>query len=104
VQGRWTWKPLPAGTLQQIIDKLPDFERLRSKTDINKMLHPIPLARLCKDARDRLKELQQDDTEHLQSWRITQLERLWCVERDGVMCVLWWDPNHEVCPVSKKHT
>ena len=55
-------------------------------------------------AKGRLSELQRDDIEELYSWHISSKGRLWCAEYDGMMCVLWWDPEHEVYPVPKKHT
>jgi hypothetical protein len=102
-EGQWPWERHPE-TLQQIMDKLPDFERLLRLSDIRRMRHSPRITALCKDAQGRLKELQQDDVEHLHSWRVGSAERLWCVERDGIMHVLWWDPNHEVYPVEPKNT
>jgi predicted DNA-binding transcriptional regulator AlpA len=38
------------------------------------------------------------------SLRLSSLERLWGLRSNDVFSVLWWDPNHQICPSPKKHT
>lgn len=66
--------------------------------------HLIAVSRLSKEARDRLNEIAQDDVEHLYSLRIASTERVWGIRDRHVLKLLWWDPEHKVYPVSKKHT
>ena len=64
----------------------------------------VSVGGLVQSARQRLRELQRDDIETLHAWHMGAKERLWCAEYNGAMYILWWDPNHEVYPVPKKHT
>jgi hypothetical protein len=66
--------------------------------------HNVESWKLCKEAKDRLAELSLDDIEQLYSLRLTGTNRVWCLLQGSVMRVLWWDPNHQVCPSIKKHT
>ena len=66
--------------------------------------HPIESRDLIKQARERLEDIKQDDADYLMSFRITGKSRVWCIPDRNIMRVLWWDPNHSVCPAPKKHT
>lgn len=66
--------------------------------------HHIDLKDLCKDAQNRLRALNLDDFDELYSLRITGKKRVWCFKDGRIMRVIWWDPDHQVCPVSKRHT
>ena len=58
-----------------------------------------------KSARDRLQKLKLDDIDELMSFRISGKERVWSIRQlNNVMKVLWWDPNHEIYPIRKRHT
>ena len=45
-----------------------------------------------------------DDQEELVSFRIGGRERLWAIRVETEAFLLWWDPNHEICPSQKKGT
>ncbi|MDQ2731557.1 MAG: hypothetical protein M3Y56_07855, partial [Armatimonadota bacterium] len=66
--------------------------------------HPVELGKLCKAAQDRLVEIRQDDAATLFSLRIGGQGRIWGVRDGPTLRILWWDPQHEVCPSLKKHT
>ena len=66
--------------------------------------HPVALNDLDKTARDRLAELNLDDIDHLYSLRLSGTERVWGILDRSILKVLWWDPDHQVCPAAKKHT
>lgn len=38
------------------------------------------------------------------AYRITAKERVWGLLVEDVFYLLWWDPEHEVCPSHLKHT
>lgn len=59
---------------------------------------------VCSDAFDRLTATKRDDTEDLVEFRLSGVERIWGVRRGNACHVLWWDPDHEVWPSTKKHT
>ncbi len=66
--------------------------------------HFVPTSSFSKVARDRLRELKQDDVEQLYSLRVTARIRVWGIREEHVLKFLWFDPDHEVCPSVKKNT
>ncbi len=87
----------------RIHQKLASFETM-TWNDIVKGSHPVELKDLSKEARKRLEEIQQDDIESLYSLRLTGTERIWGIRDRNFLKVLWWDPNHKVCPSNKRNT
>jgi hypothetical protein len=104
--GSWSWN-VNEGVLQEIIAFLKQMERLtwteiRSQTHGGGHLrhHPIPVESLCAEAQRRLQQLRLDDLDELFEFRLGSRRRLWgAVPDDGIFCVLWWDPQHQVYPV-----
>jgi hypothetical protein len=89
-----------------IASALRDTER-RTWADFDshfKRDHAIECDRLAKFARDRLAEIQLDDTDELYSVHFTGKIRLWGLRDGSLFRILWLDPLHEVCPSNKKHT
>jgi hypothetical protein len=67
--------------------------------------HPIPVDSLCKDARDRLSAIGKgDEYQELYSVRLSGRERIWGMRLGSELYLLWWDPEHEICPSKLKHT
>lgn len=92
--------------LAEVLGLLAEWELLdmNSLRDI-KHTHP-DLSRLTKEATQRLQEIQRDDADRLFSFHIKGKERIWCLDLpgEGVMFVMWWDPDHKVYYVPKKGT
>lgn len=97
--GPFGWSQLTdAAKLREVISKLHEFEH-KPWAEITKGgSHPIECSRLCKEAKDRLKKISQDDVEELMSFRLTGKNRVWCIRHLNVMRILWWDPDHKVYP------
>ena len=66
--------------------------------------HSVPVEQLCSQAKKRLEELRLLDLEELHSLRLSGEERIWGILTQNVITLLWWDPNHEVCPSELKNT
>ncbi|MEM9019318.1 MAG: hypothetical protein AAGC44_02045 [Planctomycetota bacterium] len=66
--------------------------------------HEISLDRLSREACKRLEQLAFDDLDSLFSMRLSAKKRLFGVRKEPYFYVLWWDPDHKVCPSKKKHT
>lgn len=101
------WHILERAKLEEILGKLRDFERLTWNEILvrnKERNHSVPVIKLCKGARDRLQELKLDDVDELVSLRLSGAERVWGIRYSAVLSLLWWDPNHNVCPSLKKHT
>lgn len=63
--------------------------------------HMIPLHELTKEAQDRLTQLNIAE-DGLLSLRITSTKRIFGILEDGVLSVIWFDRNHEICPTSSR--
>lgn len=90
----------------EILDRVKNIERLgwtqlAANQDHH---HPIPFTDLIKEAHDKAKKLRIDDYEEIWSFRFTGTQRLWGVKDNNHFLVIWWDPDHQICPASKKHT
>ena len=91
-------------SIQDIFDSKKSFE-IMDTTSGNQGSHSVEVYKLCKEARDRLTELRLDDISSLFSFRLQGKQRIWCQKISGEpMRVLWWDPEHKVCPSQKRHT
>ena len=101
--GRWPWLAVPGEGLKEILLKFESFERMDDNSGLKEVRSVHPVDKLPKAAQERLRQLERDDdVERLFSWHLNRMGRLWCAEYDGMMCVLWWDPRHEVYPVVRK--
>jgi hypothetical protein len=101
------WHVVGGAKLREIREKIVHFER-KTWNDIlvreKHWNHAVATTSLSKAARDRLKHLNLDDLEELVSLRLTGPERVWGYRIGFVLHVLWWDPDHQVCPSPLKHT
>lgn len=59
--------------------------------------HSIPVYQLIKEAQDRVTELGIV-TDELLSLRIDGKKRVFGVLEAGVLNIVWFDRNHEICP------
>jgi hypothetical protein len=62
--------------------------------------HSAQPAQLCKKAQERLRTIQLDDVDVLFRFRLTGTHRLWGYQCGQYFVVLWWDPDHQVWPMS----
>jgi hypothetical protein len=91
--------------MSDIVPKLHNYETMTwSEVDGPSGSHSVEFGQLCKEARDRLAEIGKEHQEYLFSLRITGECRVWGVKDLAILRILWWDPNHAVCPSPKKHT
>jgi hypothetical protein len=111
IDGEWGWGKLDSReSVVEIQKMLRDFESMtwaeieRKKGQSGKNNHPMPVQNICKEARKRLKEIELDDIDVLYSIRLSNAHRVWGKRDNEAFYILWWDPAHTVCPVSKKHT
>ena len=101
------WHGLDAPQLHHVRDKLSELEKRTWKEILiisSYYNHLIEVGRLCKEARNRLQEIGQEDIDELLSLRLTGTERVWGILEHNVVKLLWWDPNHQVCEVPLRNT
>jgi hypothetical protein len=102
--GPWGWSQ--ASCRQLLDDVLPRLHDLESMTwgqvDGPTGSHYVEATAIVPEARRRLTEIGKDEQARLFSLRITGRIRLWGIRDIAVLRVLWWDPEHSVCPSLKK--
>jgi hypothetical protein len=101
------WQAIPRGKLYEVREKLAQFESMTWNEiliESKKQHHSVEVWRLCSDARTRLAAIGLGDVETLVSLRLTAKERVWGVRQGASLLVLWWDPDHLVCPSLLKNT
>lgn len=62
--------------------------------------HHIPMHKLIKEAQGRATELGIYEDELL-SLRLDGTHRVFGILTDGVLDIIWFDRDHEICPVNK---
>ena len=80
------------------------FETMKWSEIVVSGSHTIDIGSLSKEAQDRLEDIGQDDLDELFSLRVTGRGRLIGIREMDYFRILWWDPDHKVCPSKKKHT
>jgi hypothetical protein len=101
------WHIVTSDIANLIRDKLRHFESMTWSELLvaaKKQNHTVAVSALCGRAQNRLKELGLDDVDGLLSLRLSGKQRVWGILQAGVLGLLWWDPEHEVCPSLKKNT
>lgn len=101
--GPFSWSALSDPKhYKDVMEKLHQFETMQETQIRAQGSHPVTIDQFSKQARDSLCAIKHDDIDELMSFRITGASRVWCLMHQNMMLVLWWDPQHEVCPCLKK--
>jgi len=98
------WRSVTRETLLYIREKLANFESMTwSEILVNgkKRNHYIKVSEITSEARRRL-EAKALALDEVVSLRLSGAERVFGYLDNGVLVLLWWDPDHEVCPSLKK--
>lgn len=102
--GPFKW-PVGKAEELEIIKQLHNFDSMEWEEIKGASHHFINVSDLSNIAINQLKSISQDDIEQIFSFRISAKQRIFCLPLDrGIARLLWYDPNHEVCPSKKKHT
>ena len=103
--GKWNWQAVKKPRfLDIVIQRLKAFECMSWQEIIGTGSHLIEIDKIIPEARKRLEDLNQEDVDVLMSLRLSGKKRIWGIRDGSVLKVLWWDPNHEICPSVKKRT
>ena len=101
----WGWNQITCPDfLRKIWDKMRDFETMAWVDILGRDHHEIPVSNIIRQAQKRLEEFGHDDRETLVSFRITSRQRIWAIRSGEEAFLLWWDPNHEICPSHLRNT
>jgi hypothetical protein len=99
------WIHLRAEDLDDLLGRFRAWESMTWRQILiegNKQNHPIDVDRCCTEVQERLKVLKLDDLEQLVSLRINSTARVIGVRDRATFQILWWDPDHQVCPSHRK--
>ncbi len=103
--GPWCWGVIQGPVLAEVLARFRDYESMTwEQIDGPTGSHGVEPWKLSREAQSRLTEIRQDDASELFSLRITGRRRVWGILDEHVLRILWWDPEHQVCPSPKKHT
>lgn len=100
------WHRVEPGMIPEVQSKLKNFESMTWAEILvkgNKQNHSVERFKLCKEAQKRLEELKLEPDD-LVSLRLSGESRIWGIQEDKVLVLLWWDPDHEICPSHLKGT
>jgi hypothetical protein len=98
--GPWCWKRMDTVAALEVCARLAAFESMTWAEIEGKQNHPIPVERLPREAQERLILRGLDDYDSVLSLRITKRGRVWGVKTANGVLLLWWDPEHSVCPMN----
>ena len=106
LEGDWGWQRATIEVLfKKIIPKLHQFETMTwGQLEGSSNHHFVGWDRLCRAAQRRLEELRREDISELFSLRMDSRARIWGQRDVARLNLLWWDPDHQVCPSPMRHT
>ena len=102
---QWGWNQITCPHfLRNIWEKMRNFETMTWGEILGRHHHAIAVNDIIEPAQNRLAQLGHDDQEELVSFRLSNTERIWAIRSGAEAFLLWWDPNHEICPSQLRHT
>ncbi len=105
LEGPFGWHAHSAESLKDVQAKLGHFETMYwREIEQKQSCHFTPVNEIEKPARERLAALNLDDTDSLYQLRLGGKTRVWGIRDRFIFRILWWDPDHGVYKVEKKHT
>ncbi len=103
MDGPWGWRQFEIAKIQWLLMKLSDLHKLNWQELTSQGSHLVDIVKLVPKAQKRLEELKKDDLDQLYSLRTTGRHRIWGIKESSILWLLWWDPEHEVCPSNAKN-
>ena len=103
VDGPWCFYR-KAEQLRAVIDGLRPYETMTWAEIEGRRDHFIDRSTIIGDAQKRLETIRHDDVDELFSLHLGGKPRVWGIRDGSVLRLLWWDPEHQICPSHLKHT
>lgn len=105
MDGPWSWTSFAVAGLPKLLGQIFEAQKLTWQEHGKHGSHSVSVEKLVPTARKRLSDLKRDDLADLYSLRLLGgRPRIWGIKDRNFLHLLWWDPNHAVCPSLKKHT
>jgi len=104
--GPWGFAGLSTDDVKRIAAACKSFESMTRNELINVSGNkPIDWESMCNEAQGRAAELELNlFGDGLWELRLSGTGRLWGLLDGHCFYVVWWDPDHEVCPSMKRNT
>lgn len=105
--GAWSWPDgADAGHLLRFLVEVSQSSWARIHLAVwdhgGRRHHEQEIGDLCPQAQARISELGHDQRfDYMYRFGVTKRKRLWGFAELGVYYVLWWDPEHQVCPLPR---
>jgi hypothetical protein len=104
LDGPWGWKRFESHYIQDLMQRFFESQKITWQDTIKNGSHFVNISKLIPEAQKRLTQIKKDDLDELFSFRVSGKKRVWGIREGRLFWILWWDPNHEVCPSLKKNT
>ena len=99
------WTEVDEASAVQIRERLGNYESMKWKEFVpSYRCHFIKRTNLCKEAQAHLEKIEQDDIDSVMSLGVTQKGRVFGILEHNILKILWWDPDHQICPMEKPNT
>jgi hypothetical protein len=105
--GNFGWTHFQKTDLDELLARFRQWEKMtwaQILAEGRKQNHSIDVDKCCRSAQERLKILGLDDREQLLSLRVNSKARVIGILDRATFHILWWDPEHQVCPSTLKGT
>ncbi|MFK0572772.1 hypothetical protein [Endozoicomonas sp.] len=102
-EGPFAW-PSGQDIELDIVQKLHSFDSMEWSEIRGKHHHAISVNSLSRAAQERLLAIRQDDIDEVFSFHLKGKSRIFCIRDRHIAKLLWYDPEHRVCPSKLKHT
>jgi len=103
LDGPFGWRRMDPSLLDAVRDRLRSFESMSWDEILGKRHHEIEVGALSAAAQRRLAELRVE-CDAVVSFALDGARRVIGIREGSVCHLLWWDPEHLVCPSTLKHT
>ena len=104
MDGLFGWSRCSVSDLKKLKLRLSSFETMTWAEIEGGRHHSIPIADLSAQAKRCLDREELNDVDEVFSLAIGGRERVIGIRDRDVFKLLWWDPEHEVCPSKRPNT
>lgn len=102
-RGPWCFSAMKGKQLGKVLKRLGEFEGMTFEQLTATGSHDLAPEAVSPEAFKRLRKINlEDGADMLYSLRMDGRRRIIALRDLSAVYILWWDPEHEVCPVHKE--
>ncbi|MCX7043975.1 MAG: hypothetical protein NTX50_00625 [Candidatus Sumerlaeota bacterium] len=102
--GDFGWRHFDVNNLGWLDERLANFETMTWHEIKGEKNHSIKVHQLSPEAQKQLAKINQNDIDEVFSLRLGAKQRLIGILDQHRFKILWWDPEHRVCPSPPPNT